>query len=288
MSDRDASMPDLPDPDGEALKFDFRTPSLATTPFTFDRPTPITRPTVDPLAGPTGEVQRILAQILPAALEDVVKGTLDTLLQQAVASMEQKLSGTLNTLHADVKSLDTAVRRLDKARLPAPKRSLDSVIPKITIELTGNDYNIVAGRTRKQLLNQLHDQSPAVFKLIRVARLRRNHREVILETESWSAYRELIKTNRIAEITKRLCLQNLRSTIKHEKFWVVLLEHNFDESYLKDCTTHLNQWRLDTKLDIRGTLYKDNRLLWYFTTAHEATKACQRPLWFGEDRALAL
>ncbi|KAL1798049.1 hypothetical protein ACET3X_004655 [Alternaria dauci] len=274
MSDQDASMPDL----AEESTVEFATAAAY--------------PLENPLAGPANEIQRQIMQILPSVLEVVLKDQLADFLQQSLATIETKvqesMSPILTGFKAEVNRLDKTADRMDTGRVSAPKRSLDSIMPKIAIKLQGKDFDKMQGMTKKQILRSLHGLPHPACRAIRVARLRVGQRDLILETDSWPAYQELSKPSIIADMTQKLDLDNLGSTMKHEVFWVVLTEWSFEQGYLDKCQSHIEEWKENTGLKIKKVKYENGRLLWGFAEASHAIQACSKPLFFSGDRAIAM
>ncbi|EUC39749.1 hypothetical protein COCMIDRAFT_110690 [Bipolaris oryzae ATCC 44560] len=222
-------------------------------------------------------------QNLAEIIKDAVVQALATQRKELTTAMTNQCYKPMHSLTAELKSLKKFIEKQDKQ---APIRSLDAVLLKVVLKLTTADTEkmsktIPAERLQMvQSLGKPYDRATSI-------RVYSNINELAIFTDSLPVHEELKKPESVAAMTRALGLEP-KSSIKLDTYWVILHEYNLQNDYLRDCKGHLEEMKSQTGLDIREVKYVAQKLLWGFRTPSEAVKACQKPLYFAGDHALAM
>lgn len=227
-----------------------------------------------------------LRRPLPALVEEAVERAFDKKLKELSATIKTQFDKPLKTLTAEVNRLKNTSDRLNPGHKQASTRSLDAVLRKIVLKLDTSDTPKMLDLGPSGILKRLGSLGDP-YKHITSARIYPHITELVLFTESLPVHEQLKKKDKVATIAKALDLAP-SSSIKLQKYWVILHEYNLSNEYLTNCKEHLKSIRGDTGLDISEVKFIQQRFLWGFRDPREAIKACQEPLFFSGDHALAM
>ncbi|EUC27226.1 hypothetical protein COCCADRAFT_10127 [Bipolaris zeicola 26-R-13] len=216
-------------------------------------------------------------------IEDAVQQALSTQRRELMAAMTKQCYKPMHSLTAEIKSLKHFIEKRQKH---APVRSLDAILLRVVFKLTMADTEkmsktIPAERLQMvQSLGYPYDQATSV-------RIYPNLNELVVFTDSLPVQEELKKKERVAAMAGALGLEH-RSSIKLDSYWVILHEYDLPADYLRNCKSHLEEMKSQTGLNISEVKYAGQKLMWAFNTPSEAVKACQKPLYFAGDHAIAM
>ncbi|EMD88022.1 hypothetical protein COCC4DRAFT_143350 [Bipolaris maydis ATCC 48331] len=220
---------------------------------------------------------------LSEIIEDAVQQALSTQLRELMAAMTKQCYKPMHSLTAEIKSLKTFIEKRQKH---APFRSLDAILLRVVLKLTMADTEKMSKTipaTRLQMVRSLgypYDQVTSI-------RLYSNLNELAVYTDSFPIQEELKKKESVAAMADALGLEH-ESSIKLDTYWVVLHEYDIPSDYLWNCKKHLQEMKSQTGLNISEVKYSGQKLLWGFSTPSEAIQACQKPLYFAGDHAIAM
>ncbi|USP81840.1 hypothetical protein yc1106_09114 [Curvularia clavata] len=187
----------------------------------------------------------------------------------------------------EVNRLKKISKSLERDPNPAPTRALKAILPRISIVLGEKDFPKISDLGPEGVLKRLRSLSEP-YNQITSVRVYHHTKELHLTTQSRPIYEQLIQDNNFATLMVKLGLTPWHSKRKPEMYWVILNEYNLANEYLKNCKDYLASMKRDTGLDINEVKYTQQRFLWGFMDPGEAMKACQQPLFFSGDHALAM